>query len=408
MSEIEADAAELVEAGGLPVVRLRPNKGKAFLGGHPWVYRDELVLDRRTSSLTPGSIALLEDTKRVPVGIVAVNTGSGIAARELDRDRAAIIDAAWIEARLARALEVRTRMFSRPFYRLCHAEGDGLPGVIIDRIDTTLVIQPNTAWAESVLEQIVGALDALVAPETIVINRDSRGRAQEGLEGGREVLRGLAPAEIAVQGPVASVFADLGEGQKTGVYFDQFANHGIVAALAKGERVLDVFSHTGGFALSCLAAGADHATVLDSSARALDLTEQAAAHGGMSDRLRAMKADAFDGLRELAAAQERFGIVICDPPAFAPRKASLEAGLRAYERVSTLALPLVATGGIFVLCSCSHAVGPDALRETVSRSLHRLGRRARLFHSGGAGPDHPVHPALPESGYLKMLAYALD
>ena len=398
------------EAAGtaLPVIRLRPNRGKAFLGGHPWVYSDELVMDRRSSALAPGTVARIEDAKRVPVGIVAVNPGSGIAARELDRDPEARIDAAWIAKRLGRAVALRERLFDRPFWRLCHAEGDFLPGVIVDRLGDTVVIQPNTAWAESVLDDVVAALDALITPATIVINRDSRGRAQEGLEGGRQVLRGTAPPELAVEGPVSTLFADLAEGQKTGVYFDQFANHAHVAALARGRRVLDVFSHTGGFALACLAQGAVRAIALDSSARALDLAARAAEAAGMAARFNPLRHDAFDGLRDLAGQGESFDIVVCDPPAFAPRKASLDAGLRAYERVSSLALPLVEPGGVFVLCSCSHAVDPDALHGTVARALHRLGRRGRLLHSGGAGPDHPVHPALPARGYLKMLVYALD
>jgi len=401
MTDLDSDAT-------YRTARLRPNKGKAYLGGHPWIYKDELVLDRRTGGIEPGTPVIIEDAKRVPVGVVALNPGSGIAARDLDRNPEAVIDDAWIAARLGRALALRERVFAAPFYRLVHAEGDGLPGLVVDRMDDLLVIQPNTAWAEAHLPAIVAALDALLSPATIVINRDSRGRAQEGLPGGREVLRGGVEGPVAVRGSAALLYADIEEGQKTGVYFDQFPNHAYIAGLADGRSILDVFSHTGGFALAALKAGATSALALDGSARALDLASKAADESGVADRFAVRQGDAFDAMRALAIESARFDIVVCDPPAFAPRKDSLDAGLRAYERTVRLAMPLVEEGGILTLCSCSHAVTPDALMGTAMRMFHKARRRARLIHSGRAGADHPVHPALAESGYLKVLVFAMD
>jgi len=383
------DAAEADQASGgsypaFPVVRLRPNKGKAYLGGHPWVYRDELVLDRRTSALAPGSVALIRDAKRVDVGLVTINPASGIVARELVRGASELAEG-WIAERLARALRHRERLFDRPVYRLFHAEADGLPGLVIDRYGDVLVIQPNTAWAEEALPEITAAVDALLCPETIIVNRQSRGREQEGLSSGREILKGSPPDVVEVVGPCTTLLADLEAGQKTGLYLDQFANHARLADLSKGARVLDVFANTGGFCLSALARGAEHAVAVDGSELALDLLKRAANANGVAERLDVRQADAFDAMRALRGENQRFGVVICDPPAFAPRKASLEAGLRAYGRISALGIPLVETGGYFALCSCG-----------------------RLFHSGGAGPDHPVHPALPEGGYLKIQIFALD
>lgn len=388
--------------------RLRPNKGKAYLGGHPWIYKDELVLDRRTGGIAPGTPVIVEDAKRVPVGVVALNPGSGIAARDLDRDPAAVIDGDWIAERLRRALALRERLFPAPFYRLVHAEGDGLPGLVIDRMDGLLVIQPNTAWAEAALPAIIATLDTMLTADTLVINRDSRGRVQEGLEGGREVLRGALDGPVRIETPSGLLYADIEDGQKTGVYFDQFPNHATLARMAKDRRVLDVFSHTGGFSLAALGQGARQALALDGSDRALDLARKAAAEMGVAERFEARRGDAFDALRALASEGERFDFVICDPPAFAPRKEVLDAGLRAYERTTRLAMPLVETGGILTICSCSHAVTPDALMGTAMRMFHKANRRARLIHSGRAGADHPVHPALAESGYLKVLVFALD
>ena len=391
-----------------PVIRLRPNRGKAYLGGHPWVYGDELVMDRRTRAIAPGTPVTLEDAGRVPVGTVAFNAGSGIAARDLDRDPRARIDGPWIADRLRRALALRERLFERPHYRLVHAEGDGLPGLVVDRMGDLLAVQPNTAWAEAALPDILAVLDDLLDPGTVAVHRDSRGRTQEGLEGGREIARGTLDGPARIATPFGHLYADIEAGQKTGVYFDQFPNHAFVASLAKDRRVLDVFSHTGGFALAALGAGARSAMAVDGSAPALALAERAASDMGVDGRLAVREGDAFEAMRALAADGERFDVVVCDPPAFAPRRDAVEAGLRAYERVARLALPLVSEGGVLTLCSCSHAVGPDALAGTAMRAFHRAGRRARLIRSGRAGPDHPVHPALAESGYLKVLSYAMD
>ena len=391
-----------------PVIRTRPKRDGRYRDGHPWLYRDELVLDRRSRGLTPGSVALLENAHREPMGLVAVNPESGIAARDLDRNIDAGIDRDWIRTRIERALGQRARLFPHPYYRLIHAEGDGLPGLVIDRMDDALSVQPNTAWAEAMVPDILAVLDALLSPATLVINRDSRGRVQEGLGAGRELVRGKETSPVRVEQNGALYFADLMNGQKTGVYFDQRPNHAFVAGLARETDVLDVFGHTGGFSMACLAAGARSALCIDSSEPALALAVKAAALNGFDKTFEVRRSDAFDAMKFLADEGRRFGTVICDPPAFAPSKQALEAGLRAYAKTARLALPLVGAGGTLTVCSCSHAVTPDALRETVATALHSSGRIGRLLHSGRAGADHPIHPALPESGYLKALTFAVD
>ncbi len=391
-----------------PVIRTRPKRDGRFRDGHPWVYKDELVLDRRARALSPGSVAILENSLREPMGLVALNSESGIAARDLDRDITKVIDAAWIHARLERALAQRTRLFSEPFYRLTHAEGDGLPGLVIDRMGDAFSIQPNTAWAETMVPHVLSALDALLSPKTVVVNRDSRGRTQEGLGVGRTLERGSDEGPVEVRQNGAVYLADLMSGQKTGVYFDQRPNHAFVARLSGGGDVLDVFGHTGGFSMACLAAGATSALCIDSSEPALSLATKAAVLNGFDPTFKTQRGDAFDAMKALAAEGQSFEAVICDPPAFAPSKQALTAGLRAYERTARLAVPLVKSGGTLTVCSCSHAVTPDALRETVVSAL-RIGRRTgRLLRSGRAGADHPTHPSLPEAGYLKALTFSVD
>lgn len=393
----------------LPTVRLRPKtKPQAIRHGFPWVYADELVLDRRTKAIAPGSFAVLEDDARQPLGVVTVNPNSKIVARVMDADPEAVIDRGWIAARLARALAMRQRLYDRPFYRLVHAEADGLPGVVIDRFGEAAVIQANAAWADVMADEIAAALVEVTGVAGVILNGTGRVRGLEGLGERTDVLVGAAPAPIPVPMNGATYMADLMGGQKTGLFYDQRPNHAFAAGLAGGGRVLDVFAHVGGFGLAALAAGAGAATLVDGSAPALALAGQGAEAMGMAGRVTLRRGDAFAEMEALGVEGARFDLVVCDPPAFAPTKPALEAGLRAYERVARLAAPLVAPGGYLVLCSCSHAADLASFRSASSRGIGRGGRRMQLIHTGFAGPDHPMLPQLAESGYLKALFFRLD
>ncbi|MDF2231903.1 class I SAM-dependent rRNA methyltransferase [Albimonas sp. CAU 1670] len=395
-------------ADARPVVRLKPKAGRRFFAGAPWVYQDEVVLDRRTRKIAPGSLAELQDAERRPLGLVAVNLDSGISCRLLDRDPAAEIDLPWMQEKIARALHLRETLFDAPFYRLIHAETDGLPGVIVDRFGSAAVMQPNAAWADARAEMIAEALRTAAGVETVMLNAGSRARGLEGLEGASRLMSGAldGPVEVPMNGAI--YLADLLEGQKTGLYFDQRPNHAFVARLCKGARMLDVFSHVGGFALAGLAGGAASALAVDGSEPALALAAEGARRSGFGERFSARRGDAFDTLNELGEAGERFDVVVCDPPAFAPNKGALQNGLRAYARIARLAARVVEPGGFLTLCSCSHAADPAAFRAACVRGIGQAGREAQLLRSGGAGPDHPEHPGLAETSYLKALTFRLD
>ena len=396
-------------AQSYPVVRLRPKaEARAVRLGFPWVYADELVTDRRTASLAPGALAVLEDGDRRQIGLVTVNVKSKIIARMLDRDVTAKIDQAWFAARLTTALALRERLHDAPFYRLIHAEADGLPGVIIDRFGDAAVIQPNAAWAEAHIGALVAALVAVTGVTCVVKNGTGRARGLEGLKDETLVMVGGLDGPIRVPMNGAIYLADLAGGQKTGLFYDQRPNHAFAARLAKGARVLDVFTHVGGFALAALAGGADSALAVDSSAPALALATRGAEASGFGDKFVTRQGDAFDVLEALGAEEAKFDMVICDPPAFAPNKSALEAGLRAYERVAKYAAGLVAPGGYLVLCSCSHAADLTAFRNACARGIGRGGRKGQLIYTGFAGPDHPMLPVLAESAYLKSLFFRLD
>ncbi|WP_299922086.1 RSP_2647 family RNA methyltransferase [uncultured Pelagimonas sp.] len=391
----------------IPVLRLLPKaNARAIRRGAPWVFDNELVMDRRTRKIAPGTIAVLEDHERQALGVVAVNPTSKIVARMLDRNVLANIDRDWVFDKLTKAVAMRDRLYDKPFYRLIHAEGDGMPGVVIDRFGDTAVIQPNAAWAEMLIEDMADALMAATGVANVLKNASGRGRALEGLDDVSTVLRGSAPdAAIAVEMNGATYMADLTGGQKTGLFFDQRDNHGFAARLSGDSSVLDVFSHVGGFALAALANGAKTAVAVDGSAAALELAEAGAKK--MGKVLDTRQGDAFDVMSEMAKEGLKFDVVICDPPAFAPSKKTMDKGLRAYERVARLAAGLVKDDGYLVLCSCSHAADTNSFTGACLRGIGRAGRRAQLLHTGTAGPDHPLLPQLAESGYLKALFFRL-
>jgi len=401
--------APLIDDITRPVVRLMPKaNARAIRHGFPWVYANEMVTDRRTKALAPGALAVLQDELRQPLGLVSVNPNSKIIARVLDTDPDAQLDHAWFVTKIARALKLREQLFDAPFYRLIHAEADGLTGVVIDRFGDTCVIQPNAAWADTHLPMLAAAVAEVTGINNILKNAAGRTRALEGLDDESGVVIGSAPeSPIPVSMNGATYMADLIGGQKTGLFFDQRPNHEFVSRLSNGARVLDVFSHVGGFGLAALAGGAASAMAVDGSAPALDLATQGAVAAGFGDKFSTRKGDAFDVLTSLRAEGAKFDVIVCDPPAFAPSRQAVEAGLRAYERIARLAAPLVAEDGILGLCSCSHAADLAQFRAASVRGIGRCGRRASLIHTGFAGADHPLLPQLSESGYLKALFFRL-
>ncbi|WP_170428986.1 RSP_2647 family RNA methyltransferase [Ruegeria arenilitoris] len=400
----------MTQAIDRPRIRLKPKaNARGLRHGFPWVYANDIVTDRRTRKIPAGALAVLEDEKRAPIALVAVNPESKIMCRVLDRDLDAELNAEWFETRLRRALDMRERLFDAPYYRLIHAEADGFPGVIIDRFGDACVIQPNAAWAEAHLDTLTDALVRVTGVTTVLKNASGRTRGLEGLDDENQTLRGTAPdAPLPVPMNGATYMADLTGGQKTGLFYDQRPNHAFAARLVQpGAQVLDVFSHVGGFGLAMLAGGAAQALSVDGSGAALDLAAQGAQASGCADSFQTRQGDAFDVLTQLGEEGAQFDVVICDPPAFAPSKQALDAGLRAYERVARLAAPLVKPGGYLGLCSCSHAADLGRFRDASSRGIGRAGRQAQLIHTGFAGPDHPQLPQLAESGYLKAVFYRL-
>ena len=392
-----------------PHVRMRPKTdARRIRHGFPWAYANEIVTDRRTKALVAGTLVVLEDENRNPLGLAAVNPASKIFVRMLDANIEAEVDHTWFVSRLRRALALRDRLFDAPFYRLIHAEADGLPGVVIDRFGETLVIQPNAAWADGLINMLASAAAEVTGATRVLKNSGGRARSLEGLDDVSATLIGTEIDEpIAVSMNGATYMADVLEGQKTGLFYDQRPSHAFAKSVAGGARVLDVFSHVGGFGLAALAGGAVSTLCVDGSEPALALARQGAVAMGAEQQFEARHGDAFSVLQALNDSGDKFDLVVCDPPAFAPARSALDAGLRAYERIARLAAPLVAKGGILGLCSCSHAADLAKFRTACVRGIGRAGRQQALIHTGFAGADHPLLPQLAESGYLKTLFFRL-
>jgi 23S rRNA (cytosine1962-C5)-methyltransferase len=384
----------------LPLIRLNPGAGKRLRAGAPWVFSNEIAMKPEYRQFPPGGLVRLEGDDGAALGTFMFNPHSLIAARLLDRDPAVVIDGAWVQARLAAAIALRARVCDTPYHRLVHAEADFLPGLIIDRYDEVVVLQANAAGMDRLTPEIVGALTSLLPLRAVIARNDSAARRQEGLEETIALLHGTDPSAEVDEGGVRFAVDPL-SGQKTGWFFDQQGNRDRVAALAAGARVLDVFCHVGAFGLRCAAAGAASVTLVDSSAPALEHAQQAASRNGLSERIVTTRGDAFETMEALARAGERFDIVVCDPPSFARSRKDADAGLRAYGRMARLAALLVAPGGFLFVASCSHHAPLDAWAGQIAWGLHRARRLGRILATTGAGPDHPVHPQLPESAYLK-------
>ncbi len=391
-----------------PCIFLQAGQDRRIAAGHPWAFSNEIRMDRETVAVPAGALVTLHRVDGKALGIGTFNPHALVAFRLLDRDPQAVIDAAWVGLRLRRALRLRERLFGEPFYRLVHAEADDLPGLVVDRFADVLAVQVNTAGMEALSGAVLEALDDTLRPAAIVLRNDTRARGMEGLAREVRVAKGTTPGLVEVRERGLVFPADVMSGQKTGWFYDQRDNRLFVSRLAVEGSMLDVFCHSGAFAVRAAAAGALAALAIDSSETALALARRAAEMNGVADRVAVRRGDAFGELEALFAARERFHVVAADPPAFAKSRKELKTALKGYRKLAHLSARLVKPGGFLFLATCSHVVASDAFLDEVRRGLDRAGRSGRFIRAAGAGPDHPVHPWLPETAYLKTLVAELD
>jgi 23S rRNA (cytosine1962-C5)-methyltransferase len=391
-----------------PVVTLQPGGHRRGEGGHPWVYSNEIAMDAAAKGLPAGALVTLRRADERPFGVATFNPHTLIAARLRDRDAARAVNKRFFARRLERALRLRERLYDTPYYRLVHAEADGLPGLVVDRFGGVLVVQANTAGMDLLLPVVVEALRGLLSPVAIVLRNDSPARTLEGLPLETRTAFGRIDGPVSLAENGTAFLADVLAGQKTGWFYDQRDNRAFIAGLASGARVLDLYCYAGGFSVMAAHRGAAGVIGIDRSEPALALAAEAARQNGVADCCEFRRGEVFAEAAALAAKGERFDLVIADPPPFARSKRDVPAALRGYRKLARLAAQSAVPGGFLFLASCSYNVGAAEFAEAVRHGLTDAGRGGRILRSTGASPDHPVHPALPESAYLKALTVSLD
>lgn len=386
----------------LPSLRLNRNEDRRLRAGHVWVFSNEVATKATPlSAFEPGEPVQIEDAGGHVLGTGYVNPHALICARLVSRDPKYVLDQSLITHRLNVALSLRERLFGDPYYRLAFGDSDGLPGLVVDRYGDVCVAQITTAGMERVKDDIVAALMKTVGPRAILWRNDAAVRALENLPGYVEPALGEVPETVSLEEHGARFEVPLAAGQKTGWFYDQRMNRARLRAYVPGRRVLDVFSYLGGFGVQAAHAGADSVVCTESSRKAADIIRRNAEQNGVAAKVETVEDDAFEALRRLRAARERFDVVVLDPPAFIKRKKDLKEGTQAYRRLNQMAMQVLAKDGLLLSCSCSYHLTRDALRDALLQASRHLDRFLELIEEGHQAPDHPVHPAIPETAYLK-------
>ena len=392
----------------LPSLRLKANADRRLRGGHLWVFSNEVdVAATPLTAFAAGDQAILETSSGKPLGIVALSPNNLICARLLSRDIRHSLDKSLLVHRLQVALSLRERLFDSPCYRLVYGDSDLLPGLVIDRFHDILVVQLASATMEQHKEALIEALVQVLKPRGILFKNDSAARDAEGLQRYVETAFGVVPDWVALEENGVRFEAPVLGGQKTGWFYDHRMNRARLAPYVKGKRVLDLFSYIGGWGVQAAAFGASEVFCVDGSALALDGVERNAALNGVAEKVTCIEGDVFAALRELKAAEERFDVVVADPPAFIKRKKDLKNGEAAYRRLNEAAMRLLSKDGILVSASCSMHLPEDDLQNILLQSARHLDRNIQLLERGAQGPDHPVHPAIVETRYIKSLTVRL-
>ncbi len=385
-----------------PALYLKRGEDARLRAGHLWVFSNEV--DVKRSPLTgfePGEICVIVDSADKAVGVGYANPNSLIAARLVNRGVEYALDRSLIVHKCKVALSLRERLYNEPYYRLVFGEADGLPGLTVDRYDDVLVAQTTTAGMERMKTDIAEALLKVVKPRALIWKNDASIRTLEQLPEYADVAFGEPPTPtIAREGGIDFEIDPIG-GQKTGWFYDQRANRDLLAGYVKGKRVLDMFSYLGGWGLRAAAAGASEVVCVDASAPAVEAITRNAARNGLADRVSAVKSDAFDYLKSLREQRERFDVVVLDPPAFVKRKKDFAEGRLAYRRINEMAMQILARDGILITCSCSYHMSRATLLEAVQQGARHLDRQVQVLSQLQQAPDHPVHPAIAETDYLK-------
>lgn len=386
----------------LPELRLKKNEDRRLRAGHAWVYSNEV--DTKHTPLKEfavGQWCHVTNSRGRILGTAYVNPNTLICARIVSRFEKQILTLNILIKKIQQALSLREKIFSVPCYRLIFGESDALPGLVVDRFHDILVVQITTAGMENIQNDIIDALSAVIKPKSILLRNDSGSRQLEGLESYSKTVLGEIPELVELEENNTRFVTSLEKGQKTGWFYDHRLNRQRTQQYVKDKRVLDVFSYVGGWGVEALQAGAKDVTCVDASAFALDLAKQSAALNNKEKNFTTLEGDAFEVLKSLGEDGEKYDVVILDPPAFVKRRKDLKEGTLAYRRINRLAMNLINNEGILVSASCSYHLGREQLLNEVRQASYLANVDCQVLEQGHQGPDHPVHPAMKETDYLK-------
>ncbi|MTI15602.1 class I SAM-dependent rRNA methyltransferase [Sansalvadorimonas verongulae] len=388
----------------LATIRLKKNADRRLKAGHLWIYSNEVdTAATPLSAIQPGQQAIVEASTGKAMGIAYFNPNTLICGRLVSRNTKHALTASLLVHRLKIALSLRERLFDKPCYRLVYGDSDNLPGLIVDRFYDYLVVQTGTVGMEVMREEIIEALVKVLKPAGIVFRNSGGARKLESLPEYIETVYGEVPDELPLIENGTKFLAPVMDGQKTGWFYDHRPARDYLNKMVKGKRVLDVFSYIGGWGVQAAKHGASEVFCVDSSALALEYVHKNAELNGVGDKVATLEGDAFSALKELHTQQEKFDIVIMDPPAFIKRKKDIRNGEQAYRRVNEMAMRLLNNDGILVSGSCSMHLQRDSLVDILRASARHIDREIQLFAECHQGADHPIHPAIPETSYIKAL-----
>lgn len=388
----------------MPTLILKPQADRRLKLGHLWIFSNEVDVERSPlKTFAMGQQALVTSNAGKPLGIALMNPAGLICGRLVSRDAQYPLNKSLLVHRIKQSLALREMTFSEPFYRLIFGDADLLPGLVVDRFGDYLVVQIAGAGMELVKTEIVEALVQTLKPKGILLSNDHSARVLEELPEYVEVAYGEVPDMVELRENNTRFMAPVAGGQKTGWFYDHRVNRAQLQQYVQGKRVLDVFSYIGGWGVQAAQAGAAQVVCVDASEAALAGVAQNAQLNGLADRVTTIHGKAIEVMKQLIAGDERFDVVVLDPPAFIKRRKDQKAGEAAYRHINELGMRLLGRDGLLVSASCSMHLQKNTLLDIVRAAGRHLDRHVQIIGQGGQGPDHPVHPAIPETDYLKAV-----
>jgi 23S rRNA (cytosine1962-C5)-methyltransferase len=385
-------------------LRLKPREDRRIRQGHPWIYSNEIDVNYSPlKSFEPGQQAVLETAGGKSIGIVYVNPTSLITARLISRNLQDRLDKSLLVKRIRRALSLRETLYDEPYYRLIYGDSDQLPGLVVDRYDEVLVVQISTVGMEVVKDELIEALVTVLEPVGILVKDNGGHRSLENMPEVVEIAYGEVNPTHPVKEDSTDFVTPLLAGQKTGWFYDHRPNRHMMTKYCQGKQILDVYAYVGAWGIQALKHSADKVTCIERSELAVDCLQENARINGVQDKLEILQGDAFKTLEKLCDSGEKYDVVVVDPPAFIKRKKDRRSGEKGYGKLNQLAMRLVNKDGMLITASCSMHLARENFIELLNTRARHLDKEMLILEQGGQGPDHPVHPSIPETEYLKTI-----